>query len=126
MTEREQIARLLCEQHGGDPEAVATEEHDSWEGPLWTVFVEDANAIIALRPTLEDGVVAADVWKVLQNPNALHLNMLRGGVAMPSPAQIWHIYGAALAEAMPDDFRAMIAASPNDETVGQPVKGRYP
>jgi hypothetical protein len=45
---REQIARLLCQQHGGDPDAVATEKHDCWDGALWTVFTADADAILAL------------------------------------------------------------------------------
>ena len=48
--EREKIARLLCEQHGGDPDAVATDEHDCWEGPLWTAFTKDADDILALLP----------------------------------------------------------------------------
>jgi NTP pyrophosphatase (non-canonical NTP hydrolase) len=43
----ERVARLLCQQHGGDPDAVATEKHDCWEGPLWSVFVTDAEAIQA-------------------------------------------------------------------------------
>lgn len=45
---REGIARKLCEQHGGDPDAVATDEHDCWDGPLWTAFLKDADAIMAL------------------------------------------------------------------------------
>ncbi|MBB4618638.1 hypothetical protein [Sphingomonas abaci] len=50
----ERIARLLCQQHGADPEATATEEHDCWEGQLWTVFQDDARSILALAaaPTI--------------------------------------------------------------------------
>jgi len=42
------VARKLCEQHGGDADAVATEEHDCWEGALWKVFLADADAILSL------------------------------------------------------------------------------
>lgn len=52
--DREAIARKLCEQHGGDPDAVASEEHDCWEGPLWTVFVKEADAILALLHPIDD------------------------------------------------------------------------
>ena len=34
-----------------------------------------------------------DVEAVLRDPNAVHVNMLRGGIARPSFAQIIHIYG---------------------------------
>ena len=44
---REVVARKLCEQHGGDPEAIATDEHDCWDGPLWTAFLTDADAILS-------------------------------------------------------------------------------
>ena len=50
----ERVARLLCEQNGGDPDAVASEPHDCWEGLLWTVFVGDAKAVlsvVAAQPT---------------------------------------------------------------------------
>lgn len=32
--------------------------------------------------------------EALADPNAVHVNMLRGGIARPSLAQIIHIYGA--------------------------------
>ena len=37
----------------------------------------------------------------LTDPNTVHVNMLAGRIAKPSPAQIWHIYGAELLAAMP-------------------------
>ncbi len=45
---REAVARKLCEQIGGDPDAVASEPHDCWEGLLWTQFTKEADEIIAL------------------------------------------------------------------------------
>jgi hypothetical protein len=44
----------------------------------------------------------------LSDPNAVHVNMLRGTIAKPSPAQIWHIYGDTLLADMPDDVRATL------------------
>ncbi|MDR6851035.1 hypothetical protein J2Y54_000528 [Sphingomonas sp. BE123] len=42
----------------------------------------------------------------LSDPNAVHVNMLRGSIAKPSPAQIWHIYGNELLADMPESARA--------------------
>jgi hypothetical protein len=58
---REAIARKLCEQHGADPDAVAREEHDCWDGPLWTVFLKDADAIMALHPVKQSDGLAERV-----------------------------------------------------------------
>jgi NTP pyrophosphatase (non-canonical NTP hydrolase) len=72
---REAIARLLCEQQGGDPDAVAVEEHDSWDGPLWTVFLKDADAILKLTPSHsgETGEVSiADVWQQAEENHRLY------------------------------------------------------
>lgn len=44
----EPLARMLCEQHGGNPDSCATDEHDCWDGPLWTVFIPEAEAILSL------------------------------------------------------------------------------
>ncbi|QVJ07683.1 hypothetical protein L7H23_01330 [Sphingopyxis sp. BSN-002] len=49
-----------------------------------------------------------DVGKALADPNAVHVNMLRGGIARPSLAQIIHIYGedairAALTPTTPEN-----------------------
>lgn len=40
----------------------------------------------------------------LSDPAAVHINMLRGGIARPSPANIWHIYRSDLLYAMPSDL----------------------
>jgi hypothetical protein len=42
-----------------------------------------------------------DLREVLADPAAVHVNMLRGGIAKPTVAQIWHLYGAELLAAMP-------------------------
>lgn len=43
----------------------------------------------------------AELVEALRDPNAVHVNMLRGGIAKPSLAQIIHIYGRdAVAEAL--------------------------
>lgn len=47
-TVRERVARKLCEMMGGEPDALATDPHDSWDGPLWSVFAKDADEILAL------------------------------------------------------------------------------
>lgn len=47
------------------------------------VSVAAADTITALRAEVE----------ALKDPNVVHVNMLRGGIAQPSIAQIIHIYG---------------------------------
>jgi len=52
-----------------------------------------------LRALSREEQVRADV---LSDPMAVHVNMLRGGIAKPSPVNIWHLYGdRALVDAMP-------------------------
>jgi hypothetical protein len=46
-----------------------------------------------------------ELREALRDPAVVHLNMLRGGIAKPSVAQIWHLYGAALLEGMPAEHR---------------------
>jgi len=41
----------------------------------------------------------------LADPVLVHVSMLRGGIAKPSSANIWHIYGRELLDTMPDDIR---------------------
>ena len=44
-----------------------------------------------------------DILKLLADPDAVHLNLLRGTLARPSPEQIIHLYGAeTLRAALPD------------------------
>lgn len=82
---REAVARLLCEQHGGDPDAVATEPHDSWDGPLWTAFTLDADKVIALAATppvpetnLQGNVAGCPPVPAISEPTET-----RGGFACP-------------------------------------------
>lgn len=53
----------------------------------------------------------AGIMDLLSDPVAVHLNMLRGGIAKPSPANIWHLYGRALLDAMPSEFRAHLSGA---------------
>ena len=66
----------------------------------------------------EDDQPAADTRLVasLLDPNAVHLNMLRGTIAMPSVSQIKHIYGDALTPA-PSDKIAEAARVPDLDPV---------
>ena len=51
-----------------------------------------------------------EVERALADPNAVHINMLRGGIAKPSARQIWHIYGKELADEMPEEICATLSA----------------
>lgn len=84
--------------------AVAIDDHDSSVGcsmreAHWT---NQARALLAATPA--PPVDETDrLLTALTDPNAVHVNMLRGGIAKPSIAQIIHIYGeeairAALAD----------------------------
>ena len=42
---------------------------------------------------LERAQALADEVRLLQDPNAVHINMLRGSIAKPSVGQIIHLYG---------------------------------
>jgi len=57
---------------------------------------------------MDDANVMTDA---LTDPNTVHVNMLAGRIAKPSPAQIWHIYGAELLAAMPTPDAAGIVES---------------
>jgi len=52
-----------------------------------------------------DGMQLQSIHDVLQDPIAVHANMLRGGIAKPSPTNVWHLYGRELFDAMPHEFR---------------------
>lgn len=47
--------------------------------------------------------IIAKYHEILSNPVAVHLNMLRGGIARPSWSQIQHLY--------PEEFEALRLAS---------------
>lgn len=56
---------------------------------------EIKSMILALIPTpASHGVTAGADVAALQDPIAVHANMLRGTIAMPSVANIIHLYGA--------------------------------
>lgn len=63
----------------------------------------DVNDMIA---TTDRAIVLEEAIK---DANVVHLNMLRGGIAKPSHAQIWHLYGGALAKDMPEHVRAALS-----------------
>ncbi|RVT93746.1 hypothetical protein [Sphingomonas crocodyli] len=76
------------------------------------LVVAAVNALPALLDLAERAEAAeqrcADMEKVLSDPTAVHLNMLRGGIAKPSPVNIWHLYGdEALLADMPESARAL-------------------
>jgi hypothetical protein len=48
------------------------------------------------------------IAEAIRDPNAVHVNMLRGSIARPSVAQIIHIYGE-------DAFRAALAPPPTQD-----------
>jgi hypothetical protein len=54
-----------------------------YRGPSDPLLTEAADTITDLRAEVE----------ALKDPNVVHVNMLRGGIARPSLAQIIHIYG---------------------------------
>lgn len=48
----------------------------------------------------------ATMFERLRDPATVHVNMLRGGIAKPSPTNIWHIYGRELLADMPKEYAA--------------------
>lgn len=67
-----------------------------------------ARARLAATRAAEERVEA--LANALLDPVVVHTNMLKGTIAMPEPASIWHIYGAkALLAAMPAEARATLA-----------------
>lgn len=51
----------------------------------------------------------------LSDPNVVHVNMLRGTIARPTPAQIIHIYGTdAIRAALPKDDWRLIETAPRE------------
>jgi hypothetical protein len=71
------------------------------------LIVALVNAAPALLDTAER---VGRLEEALGDPATVHVNMLRGGIAKPSPASIWHLYGdEALVAAMPVSARALLA-----------------
>jgi hypothetical protein len=50
----------------------------------------------------------SDILKILSDPDAVHLNLLRGTLARPSPEQIVHLYGA-------ETLRAVLPSPPDPD-----------
>jgi len=71
-----------------------------------------------------DGTQLQAIHDVLQDPIAVHANMLRGGIAKPSPTNIWHLYGRELFDAMPHEFRQAARERALDEAAE--VAFKYP
>lgn len=58
---------------------------------------------------------------LLKDPNAVHLNMLRGGIAKLTPAQIGHLYRGEEAEEV---IREVRRQNPETQGAGEPVAWR--
>ena len=59
-----------------------------------------------------------DLEALLKDPNAVHLNMLRGGIAKLTPAQIGHLYRGEEAEEV---IREVRRQNPETQGAGEPV-----
>lgn len=69
----------------------------AWDTSL--VSTETLAACVAIETGGDETVAAKDVLAQLADPNAVHQMMLRGVIALPSVAQIRHVYGDRLASA---------------------------
>lgn len=67
------------------------EEHDDCGWPLSAVDAVNAIFDDAIANLLSAGWMPREA---LSDPNAVHINMLTGRIARPTPEQIVHIYGA--------------------------------
>lgn len=90
----DRIERAMTFRVGGDPSAVAAKE---------TLRRLEQRARVLSAPMVQEGFREA-----LADPNVVHVNMLRGGIAKPSIAQIIHIYGE-------DAIRTALSATPAQE-----------
>jgi hypothetical protein len=76
-------------------------------------YLREAISVCLSRAGL--AIIPADKLESLSDPTAVHLNMLRGGIAKPSVPNIWHLYGeeALLAEA-PEHIRTALTPQEKD------------
>jgi hypothetical protein len=66
----------------------------------------------AEQPPQEGAGEPVDFEALLMDPNAVHLNMLRGGIAKLTPAQIGHLYRGEEAEEVIREVRRQNPTSP--------------
>lgn len=64
----------------------------------------------ALSAMKRDQAERGAIEDAIKDPNAVHVNLLRGSIARPSPRQIWHIYQRELLADMPSEFREELSA----------------
>lgn len=103
-----------------------TDEHEHAMKVWWEAFAATGNfvrfnsksekAAAAVIAADRAGLVAriAELEGALRDPDIVHVNMLRGSIARPSPAAIWHIYQGELLDAMPSDYRAALKDTRHD------------
>lgn len=70
-------------------------------------------SVMAARPGLPEDVRdalsdAAAALTTLQDPVAVHLNMVAGKIAKPLPTQLIHIYGEEAIRSVINDFDARV------------------
>lgn len=75
---------------------VLSETWNGDDGPCTEVYAENGELICAARvkdaALIARAPAMASELAMLSDPDAVHLNMLRGSIAKPSPAQIGHLY----------------------------------
>jgi hypothetical protein len=120
--DREAIAAIIDEDAWGMEwtfdGAGKLKDHGFW--PLRReLSLAKADAILSLRGGA--GVVAPEVEALLKDPVAVHLNMLRGGIAKLTPAQIGHLYSGDEAEAIIAELQRQngFSASPASRPEGR-------
>jgi hypothetical protein len=118
-TDALRVGRAILDAHGQwEKENTMRGSQDLW-GEQHVILLGQA-AMLAAAPALSASPAPAgdQVESALRDPATVHINMLRGGIAKPTPAQIGHLYrGDEAAEVIrevarqnPDAARAVIAA----------------
>lgn len=88
----------------------ATVEFDGLKAAIASAHTADkpAHSAFANSENVNDLLAAMSQVRALENPNVVHLNMLRGVIAKPTLAQIIHLYGA-------EAIRAALPPKPENE-----------
>lgn len=83
----------------------------------------------AIRYGVTHGFIASplalggkDLERALANPDLIHLNMLRGGIAKPSPAQMGHLYRGDEARQLVDEVKRQNPDAFPNEWAESPLK----
>lgn len=77
----------------------------------------------AREEAYKEGAEPVALEELLKDPNAVHLNMLRGGIAKLTPAQIGHLYRGEEAEEVIREVRRQNPPPVPQEGAGEPAKG---